>query len=111
MGLNPTGVKPVGYKVLIRVDEVEDRSAGGLFLPQASIERDAQGFIKGTLVDASEAAFTGEAWPTKKPVFGCRVIFNKYSGSIIEHMTGKRTKDLYRLCDDGDIGAILEDKE
>jgi len=105
--MNPTGIKPVEYKVLIRVDEVEDRSSGGIYLPESSLEREQMAHDRGVLSDKSEMAFSD--WKGRKPEVGEKVIFNKYAGSIIQFRPDDRTLQRYRLCNDKDICAILEE--
>lgn len=105
--MNKTGIKPVEYKVLIRVDELKDQSAGGIFIPEQHLEREQIAHDRGTLVDASEMAFTD--WVGKKPEVGQKVIFSKYAGSVIMHEDENRQRHRYRLCNDKDIVAILEE--
>jgi chaperonin GroES len=102
--MNQTGIKPVEYKVLIEVDEVSDKSDGGLFLPDSARERQEMAHDRGTLIEVGGMAF-GD-WKGNTPQIGDKVIFNKYAGSMIQHRQEKLTK--YRLCNDKDICAILE---
>lgn len=105
--MNPTGIRPIEYKVLIKVDEVNDRSAGGIFIPVERIEREQMAHDRGILVDVSDMAFSD--WVGRKPAIGQKIIFNKYAGSIIEFINKDRTKEKYRLCNDKDICAIMEE--
>lgn len=105
--MNPTGIKPIEYKVLIKVEEVSDRSAGGIFIPEQHLEREQIAHDRGLLVDVSDMAFSD--WVGRKPEVGSKVIFNKYAGSIIMHENKDRKRDRYRLCNDKDIVAILEE--
>jgi chaperonin GroES len=105
--MNKTGIKPVEFKVLIKVDEVNDRSAGGIFIPEHALEREQMAHDRGQLVDISEMAFSD--WTGRKPEIGNKVIFNKYAGSIIFHETEDRVRQRYRLVNDKDIVAILEE--
>lgn len=106
--LNPTKIKPVEYKVLIKVNEVEDKSSGGIFLPENALEREQLAHDRGTLVDASEMAFSD--WKGRKPKPGDKVIFSKYAGTMIQFQATERQRDKYRLCTDKDIGAIIEEE-
>ena len=76
--MNDTGIQPVGYKVLIKVDGVEDKSAGGIYLPDTTREREESANDKGLLVAVGEMAFAD--WKGRKPVAGDRVVFEKYAG-------------------------------
>jgi len=108
--MNPTGIKPVEYKILIQVDEIGDQSAGGLWLAQSMVERDQMAHDRGTLVDASEMAFSD--WKGRRPNIGEKIIFNKYAGSVINFRSDDpddRTVQRFRLCNDKDGCAILEE--
>jgi len=105
--MNPTGIKPIEYKVLIRVDELLDRSSGGIFIPETAMEREQYAHDRGVLVDASEMAF-GD-WTGRKPEIGNKVIFSKYAGSIIMYEGPDRKRQRYRLCNDKDICAVIEE--
>ncbi len=104
-----TGIEPTEYKVLIQVDEVKDKSAGGILLPESAISRDQTAHDRGILVATSEAAFLGEAWPGVRPKAGDRVIFNKYAGSEIKYKPERNVTNVYRLCNDKDVCAILRE--
>ena len=109
---NPTGITPVHFKILILVDEVEDKSAGGIYLPDNAREREQLAHDKGMLVAVSEMAFSNPKWTGTIPVVGDKVIFNKYAGSIVQYRSQKHEPiQKYRLCNDTDIVAIVEQGE
>jgi len=105
--MNETGIRPVEFKVLIRVDEVSDQSSGGIFIPQHALEREQMAHDRGMLVDMSDMAFSD--WKGRKPEVGDKVIFNKYAGSVIQYRPKDNGMHRYRLCNDKDICAILEE--
>jgi len=105
--MNPTGIKPIEYKVLIKVDEVANQSAGGIYIPEHALEREQMAHDRGTLADASEMAFSD--WKGRRPNIGDKVIFNKYAGSVIQYREEGKQMARYRLCNDKDICAILEE--
>jgi len=106
---NPTGIRPVQFNVLIKVDVLDDQSAGGLYLPESAIQREQIAHDRGTIVAVSSMAFTD--WTCKKPEIGDKVIFNKYAGSIILHQSDRASsRQNYRLCQDKDISAVIEEK-
>ena len=104
--LNPTGIHPIEFKVLIKVDELKDRSSGGIFLPEHAIEREQIAHDRGVLVDSSAMAFSD--WRGRKPEIGDKILFNKYAGSVIQFRQNGAVQR-YRLCNDKDICAILEE--
>ncbi len=95
-------VTPVEFKVLIKPDKVEDQSAGGLFLPDTVRDRQQYAVDRGEVVAIGDGFFRDLPGPA--PKVGDKVIFNKYSGSLI-----KIDREDYRLINDKDIGAILEE--
>jgi co-chaperonin GroES (HSP10) len=107
--MNPTGIRPVEYKVLILVDELKDQSAGGIYIPEHALEREQIAHDRGTLVDMSEMAFTD--WIGRKPEIGTKVIFSKYAGAVIHFNENGGPRQRYRLCNDKDICAILEEEK
>ena len=104
--MNPTGIKPVEFKVLIRVDEVEETSSGGLFIPRTALEREQMAHDRGVLVEVSDMAFQG--WDCNIPKPGDKIIFSKYAGTVIQFRDG-RNVGKYRLCNDKDICAIIKE--
>lgn len=101
---NPSGIAPVEYKCLIEPIEVAEKTAGGIFLPDNTKERDQFAQMQGVLVAVSPLAFTYENtidWAKPKP--GDRVLFAKYAGAVVDGKDGKK----YRLVNDKDVAAVL----
>jgi len=104
--MNPTGIQPVEYKVLICVDQVEDTSKGGLYLPESTREREQMAHDRGILVAVSKMAF--DNWDGDIPKPGDKIIFSKYAGTVIQFRDG-RDIGKYRLCNDKDVCAIIKE--
>jgi len=100
------GVTPVEFKVLVKPDKVEDKSAGGLYLPDSSRDRQQYAMDRGEIM-AVGAGFWVDL-PGDTPRVGDRVIFNKYAGSIVDIQDGDN-RETCRLINDKDICAILEE--
>lgn len=100
-------LKPVEFGVLIQVEEIEDRSSGGLFLPETTIEREQMAHDRGTLIAKSDMAF--EDWQGTVPKIGDKVIFKKYAGTVIQHKEERVVVGKYRLCKDKDIVAVIRE--
>lgn len=107
MSQNPSGILPTEYKVLIEPRVVEEKTKGGLYIPDVTKERDQVAQTEGVIVDMSAAAFTYEQWPkgTRLPRPGDRVLYAKYAGSEVRSPRNGKT---YRLVNDKDIAAVLE---
>jgi chaperonin GroES len=100
------GFYPVEYNVVIAPETVEDKTAGGIFLPDQTKETDELAAVKGRLVAVSPLAFTYEReWPpgSRKPQAGDVVIYGKYQGILIKGEDGRE----YRLMKDSHIAAVI----
>jgi chaperonin GroES len=93
-------IKPLGKKVLVKPDKVEEKTAGGLVLPPSSTEGEKP--ETGVIIKLGEGTVKG-----KKVTFdvkvGDRIYFKKYSPDEIEVDSEK-----YFILDSDDILAILE---
>ncbi len=106
--MNPTGIKPVEFKVLIKVNSLEDKTGGGLWIPNTTLDREQMAHDKGVLVAVSDMAFSD--WKGMIPKVGDKVIFNKYAGSVINFQKDKGQREQFRLCNDKDICAIISEE-
>jgi len=93
-------IRPLGAKVLIKRLEAEERTAGGIVLPDTAKEKPQEGQVialgDGKLLDdGSRADF--------QVAKGDKVIFSSYAGTDI-----KVDGDEYLLMDESDILAILD---
>jgi len=93
-------VKPLDDRVVIEVLEAEDRTPGGIVLPDSAKEKPQQGKVlavgPGRVLDSGERAKT----EVKK---GNVVLFAKYGGDEVE-IDGKDC----RIMRESDILAIVE---
>ena len=107
--MNETGITPVNFCVLVRVDEVDVMTTGGLFIPEVMLEREQMAHDRGTLIDKSDNAFND--WNGKHPEIGDKIIFKKFAGTIIQHRNDRKVIGKYRLCNDNEIFAIFKEGE
>jgi co-chaperonin GroES (HSP10) len=101
---NASGWIPVEFNCVVSIDKVEEKTKGGVYLPDHNKDREQSASVMGTMLEASPLAFSYEVWPegTSKPKAGERVLIAKYAGLIF---TGKDGEE-YRMCKDKDILAI-----
>lgn len=101
--MNKSGIKAVGWTVLVEPAEVEKKSESGIIL-HAPTEEDriqlAQCF--GQVVDIGPIAWADEGVPRCK--IGDKIIFRRYAGEQFDGDDGVK----YRLMNDKDIMAIKE---
>ncbi|MDY6913005.1 MAG: co-chaperone GroES [Planctomycetota bacterium] len=93
-------IRPLGEKVLIKRLDAEERTAGGIVLPDTAKEKPAKGTVLAVgdgkqLDDGSRAKFQVAA--------GDKVLFASYGGTEI-----KVDGEEYLLMDESDILAILD---
>jgi co-chaperonin GroES (HSP10) len=108
LSINPTGIQPTEFKVLILPKAVQEK-IGSLFLPEQAKESEKWATIEGTLIACSPLAFTyakEEEWEASggsKPKPGDRVLFAKYAG--VRHKGSDGTD--YIIANDKDVLAVL----
>ncbi len=92
--------KPLGEKILVKRFEAEEKTAGGILLPDAAKEKPNEGKIialgDGKLLDSGKRA----KFQVKK---GDKVVFTSYAGTEID-IDGEE----YLLMSEDDILAIIE---
>lgn len=116
--MNKSGIHPSGDRVLIRPDEIEEVTAGGIVIPGTVGELHAMAQSIGTFIEAGPDAYIdhvekdAEGRITKivgykghfaKP--GDRIAFAKYGGIQV---IGKDSVS-YRVMNDVDVTAVVEE--
>ena len=102
--MNPSGIAPTEFKVLIKPEKIADRTAGGVWKPQDLREKEQAAATQGEIIAISPLAFTYADWPvtTSPPKVGDRVAFARYAGMTVKGSDGEE----YRLVNDRDIAGI-----
>lgn len=105
---NPSGIQPMEYNVLVKPKVVEEKTSGGLYIPEETKEREQFGQTEGTLVAASPAAFTYnyEGWPegAALPEVGDAVFFSRYQATEVKGRDGEK----YWLMKDKAIAGVMK---
>ena len=97
---------PVGYKILIAIPEIDEKTEGGLIRPGSMVDVEEAASIIGFVMEVGESAysdkdrFPGEPWCKE----GDFVIFRSYSGTRFKVM-GKE----FRIINDDTVEAVVED--
>lgn len=102
---NPTGIHPTEFRVLIRLDPTIEKTAGGVFIPDERQDRNQMAETEATLIEVGGRAFEDFGEPVPRP--GDRVLVRKYAGET--RKAGDIT-DLYRICNDKEVVAVLDSK-
>lgn len=99
------GLAPMGYNILVAVDVVEEKTAGGIILPGKHIERENGASEKGRIVAISQMAFRGGDWEgVDTPDVGAAVLYQRYAGTEFEGNDGRK----YRILADSDLKGVLQ---
>lgn len=86
-------VKPIGDRVLLSIEEVEEKTASGLFIPQTAQEKTQTGVVV-------EVGDDEDAIKVKKKD---RVMYDKYAGTQVE-IDGKE----HLIINMSDIIAVID---
>lgn len=99
------GIEPTEYQVLVIMAEKEEKTAGGVLLPDATREKEGWGSTHARLLAVSPLAFSyTDRTDWIPPAAGDVVFTGKYPGEEIVGRDGKA----YRLCSDREISGIIE---
>lgn len=105
---NESGIEPMEYKVLVRPKTVDEKTTGGLYLPEDVKEKEQFGQMEGLLVAVSPGAFTYnyEGWPADAdlPKVGDRVVFSRYQATEIKGVDGNK----YWIMQDKSIAGVMK---
>lgn len=95
-------LKPSGYRVLILPDKVEEKTEGGIYLPDTTRDKDQFRQSVSTVVAIGEFAFQDYPGPWYK--VGDKVVTKEFPGAIVKD---PETGEEYRLINDTDILATI----
>ena len=87
-------IKPLGERVLVKMDKVEEKTAGGIFIPQTAQEKTQVGVVTAVGSDKEEI----------KVKVGQKIMYDKYAGTSIK-VDGAE----YLIIKSKDILAVIED--
>jgi len=102
--MNKSGLQPVEYKILVKLDKVADRTEGGIFIPASLMELQQMKQVEAVLIAVGGNAF--EEWSGPTPIIGDRIYVAKTAGYQIVGMDGEK----YQLMNDKDIAAVIGGK-
>jgi chaperonin GroES len=97
---------PVGYKLLIAVPEVSEKTDGGVYMPDSLKKAEETASIIGFVISLGTEAYSDAAKFPDGPWCkeGDFVIFRSYSGTRFK-VLGKE----FRLINDDTVEAVVED--
>ena len=102
--MNEVGLKPLGFKVLLKPKAVEQTTSGGIILPPDVQEKDEHAQDRGEIISMAANAFSyTEMPPEERPQIGEEVYYARYAGVLYKDRSGNE----YRLVNDEDITAVI----
>ena len=104
--LNTSGIQPVEYKCLVKLDVVSNTTDSGIVVTLGDeSERESMAEVKGTLVAIGHNAFCDWNWA---PPLGARVMISKHEGIICRGADQAEGElGMYRLITDKQLAAVL----
>jgi len=99
--MNESGLYPVEFKILVKLDTVEEKSAGGIFIPATLRDKQQMMQVEATLIAYGGNAF--EDWKGRIPEIGDHIYVGRAAGYQVRGMDGEK----YQLMNDKDIAAII----
>lgn len=101
---NNSGITPVGHRVLVLPEQIDETTDSGIVLmTESQKEREALAQMYGIVVAMGDSCYADQ--PSAWCKVGDRVSFAKYSGLLY---TGADEQE-YRVINDLDIVAIVEE--
>ena len=100
--MNESGIQPLNCTVLIAPEKREERTAGGLILPEQAREREQFAVTRGKIVAMCPSAFY--EMEAGRPAVGDEVLFARHSGAYVDGLDGEQ----YRMVKDVDVTGKLE---
>ena len=103
MDVNESGVQPVHHKVLVMTEEIEEKTEGGIYIPQTTRDNERMAQVRAELVAIGGNAF--DDWREPKPQIGQRIYVAKYAGIRFKGDDDR----YYQLIYDNDIVGIIKE--
>lgn len=97
--MNSAKIKPLGNRVLIQIEDVETKTASGLFIPQTAQEKTAVGKV----ITISTELET-ESAESENPYLNKKFMYDKYAGTPV---VGENKEELLILDVTDLIAEIL----
>lgn len=110
--INTSGYKVPEFRILVALEEIEEKTKGGIIIPDQVKEEMQAAKTLATIVDIGEKAFdqgTDREWK-KKPKVGDKVLIPSYEGYRLIKDQTKDGKE-YRIILDRHILAIQTSEE
>nr|ASN63474.1 co-chaperonin GroES [uncultured virus] len=105
--MNTSGISPLEFNIIVKQDDVGEKTVGGVILPDLTRDKDKYSVTKGVIVAVSPMAFDGDIYPAEmtRPAPGARCMWARHSGHILKGEDGED----YRVLKDKDVMGLIND--
>lgn len=100
--MNESGLHPVEFKILVKLDTVDEKSSGGIIIPATLRDKQQMMQVEATLIAYGGNAF--EDWKGCIPDAGDHIYVGRAAGYQVRGVDGEK----YQLMNDKDIAAIIK---
>jgi co-chaperonin GroES (HSP10) len=111
-GLGPHIPKPVGWRLLLSIPEVKEKTAGGIVIPDERRDAESTASILAMVMDMGEDCYTDKKRFPSGPwcKVGDWVLIQPYGGTrvMVDCAGGKKE---FRIINDDSIDAVVESPE
>ena len=97
---------PLLHRILLKMDTIEEVSAGGILIPEVALSKERKAIEIGTVVAVGETAFEAFGADKNTLKIGDRVVVARYSGKEIVEKDEK-----YVVINDEDVLVKLGEDE
>jgi len=97
-------IEPRGNKLLVKVDQVEEKTKAGIIMPKMAQESEQRAANTGVVKSIGKAAWVDQGDGTPWAKAGERVIFVKYAGVVVKHQN-----EDYLILPDIDVIGVIKD--
>jgi len=100
---NESGINPVGWRILVKPQEINEKSSGGIIVTTGAFkDREQMANTTGVVVAMGTDCFADETTPWC--AIGDKIIFAKYAGLLYLGKDGNQ----YRMINDKDVTGTLD---
>ena len=99
-------IVPVLHRILLKLDNVETKTASGIVIPESVTEKERKAVEIGEVIALGSTAFKDFGGDSNTIVVGDRVIVARYSGKEVKDGDTK-----YVVVNDEDIICVLKDEK
>jgi chaperonin GroES len=100
---NESGINPVGWRILVKPQEINEQTSSGIIVTTGSFkDREQLANTTGVVVAMGADCFADEPSPWCK--VGDKIIFAKYAGLLYLGKDGNQ----YRMINDKDVTGTLD---